>query len=83
MRTISHKVILFLLLLLAAALLKANSFALTSELCYNGIDDNADGLIDAADPLCKTITVTTTADILDGDVSSVENLIRNVGLLFT
>jgi len=79
MRTISHKTILFFLLFFAGTLLKANTFALTSELCYNGVDDNADGLIDVADPLCKTITVTTTADILDGDVSSVENLITNIG----
>ena len=52
---------------------------ITTEICYNGIDDNGDGAIDAADPLCKTIRVTTTIDLLDGDVSSVNNLINNPG----
>ncbi len=74
-----HKTIYILFFLFATSLLKANTFSLTSEICYNGIDDNGDGLIDEADPLCITIEVTTTADILDGDVSSVENLENNVG----
>ncbi len=79
MNLFSHKAIYLLCFLFATSLLKANTFSLTSEICYNGVDDNADGLIDAADPLCKTIKVTTTADILDGDVSSVESLENNVG----
>ncbi len=53
---------------------------LTTEICYNGIDNNGDGAIDDADPLCKIIRVTTTADVLDGDVSSVDNLLNNPGI---
>ena len=79
METFLHKAIYILCFFFSVSLLKANTFSLTSEICYNGVDDNADGLIDAADPLCKTIEVTTTADVLDGDVSSVENLENNVG----
>ncbi|GEM_PF-5611839 len=81
MKTVYQKAICLTYLLLAAFLLEeANAMPfITTEICYNGIDDNGDGAIDAADPLCKTIRVSTTADVLDGDVSSVDNLINNSG----
>jgi len=76
MKTVCQKAICITCLLLATFLLRATAampFIIT-EICYNGIDDNGDGAIDAADSLCKTIKVTTTADLLDGDVSSVDKL---------
>ena len=81
MKTVYQKAICFTYLLLATFLLgeAATLPFMTTEICYNGIDDNGDGAIDAADPLCKTIRVTTTADVLDGDVSSVDNLLNNPG----
>lgn len=81
MQTSCQKVICLLYLFLATFLVE-EAIALpllTTEICYNGIDDNGDGAIDEADPLCQTIRVTTTLDILDGDVSSVDNLMNNPG----
>jgi len=81
MKTFCQKVICVTHLLLATFLLgevAAMSF-LRTEICYNGIDDNGDGAIDEADSLCKTIQVSTTADVLDGDISSVDNLLNNPG----
>ena len=81
MKTFCQRAICLTYLILATFLLGevyATPF-FTTEICYNGIDDNGDGAIDAADPLCKTIRVTTTADVLDGDVSSVDNLLNNPG----
>ena len=81
MKTLCQRAICSIYLLLAAFLLGEVYAApfITTEICYNGIDDNGDGAIDAADLLCKTIQVTTTADVLDGDVSSVDNLRNNPG----
>ena len=81
MKTIFQKTFCCSYLLLALFLLEevvALPF-LPTEICYNGRDDNGDGKIDEADPLCKTIRVTTTADLLDGDISSVDNLMNNKG----
>ena len=81
MKTVCQKTICIICLLLVTFLLgEATAMPfITTEICYNGVDDNGDGAIDAADPLCKIIRVTTTADVLDGDVSSVDNLINNPG----
>jgi len=81
MKTIFQKALCCTYLLLAAFVLEevAALPLMTTEICYNGRDDNGDGLIDEADPLCKTIRVTTTADLLDGDISSVYNLMNNKG----
>ena len=81
MKTVCQKTICIVSLLLVTFLLKAVAAMpfITTEICYNGIDDNGDGAIDAADPLCQTIKVTTTVDLLDGDVSSVDNLMNNPG----
>ena len=73
MKTVFLKDICFTYLLSAIFLIgevHAMPF-ITTEICYNG-----DGAIDAANPLCKIIRVTTTSDVLDGDVSSVDNLIN-------
>jgi concanavalin A-like lectin/glucanase superfamily protein/PA14 domain-containing protein/Big-like domain-containing protein/parallel beta helix pectate lyase-like protein len=49
------------------------------EICYDGMDNDGDGLADGKDPDCGAIYVTTTAGISDGDVSSVAALINNPG----
>ncbi len=70
-----------LLIALGISLMAATSLnSLAAEICYNGIDDNGDGLVDSRDPLCKIIFVTTTDDYIDGDISSVKNLIATPGI---
>ena len=68
-----------LLMALSVSLKATTSQSLSTEICYNGIDDNGDGLADSQDPLCKVIFVTTTDDLVDGDITSVENLIATPG----
>jgi len=52
---------------------------ITTEICYNGIDDNGDGMVDSEDPLCQIIRVTTTSDVMDGEVTSVMKLKNDPG----
>ena len=76
-----RKILLCLGLALNTAMVKAEHVppTITTEICYNGIDDNGDGLVDGEDPTCRVIKVTTTADVLDGDVGSVTELLDNPG----
>ncbi len=68
-------------ILLSVGIVKAanNAESITTEICYNGIDDNGDGLVDSDDPLCQIIRVSTTADVIDGDVQSVVRLKNDPG----
>ncbi|MEM1118814.1 MAG: NosD domain-containing protein, partial [Bacteroidota bacterium] len=82
MKTILQRTIVGCLsLLLGAAMVKAELSppTLTTEICYNGIDDNGDGLVDNEDPTCLVIKVTTTADVSDGDTRSVTTLLEDPG----
>lgn len=79
MKTALQKTIFFVCLLFCAGIVRAEDVTLTTEICYNGIDDNGDGLVDSDDPLCKIIRVSTTADIVDGNIESVEKLKNNPG----
>jgi len=82
MKTFLPKTItLWISLVLSAAMVKPEQSppTISTEICYNGVDDNGDGLVDSEDPTCRVIEVTTSADVIDGDVTSVTKLLDNPG----
>ncbi|HHM21492.1 MAG TPA: hypothetical protein ENJ20_05660, partial [Bacteroidetes bacterium] len=60
----------------------SNEVAITfgvCEICYDGIDNDGDGLVDCEDGDCNSLIVTTTSDVVDGDVSGVGALAASPG----